>query len=152
MTDDADFLERMGRLAGQTTYRVPVEGNGTRFGDIPESCAIIIALCGARGRNWNPGPEIAWARATGIQHKREAVIRWTENALQLGSPEKSPKAREIAKIAYSVATQTDPSISGKDYPVSTRKAVYWAVCLLEQCMWEVLRRAERGRRQVPEIA
>ena len=34
MSDDRiGFIERLGRLAGQTTYRVPVEGIGTKFGN-----------------------------------------------------------------------------------------------------------------------
>src|SRR5690606_32028593 len=65
------FLERLGRLAGQTTYRVPIEGVGTKFDHIPESHGLIVSLCGARGPRWQPGPEIAFAMATGIQHQRE---------------------------------------------------------------------------------
>lgn len=147
MTDDADFLERMGRLAGQTTYRVPVEGNGTRFGEVPCSHALVVTLCGARGRKWQPGPEIAWAVATGVQHKREAVIEWLATKLYYwlgGSKKYRDKLRPIAEVAYLRAIGVKPVVAIK-FDRNMDRAADIGASWLGMCMDETLSRAEQPK-------
>ena len=43
-SDRPEFAERVARLAGQTTYRVPTEGRGTRTEQLPDAHAIATAL------------------------------------------------------------------------------------------------------------
>src|SRR6187431_2603931 len=112
MTDDRDFLERCGRLAGQTTYRVPVEGTGTRFSYIPESHNLAAALSFARGPRWNPGPELVYAKATGVEHKRREVVEWLADKFTyaLGASGYHDRTRGVAVISYCLVVRGDDSV------------------------------------------
>lgn len=142
----AGFLERMGRLAGQSTYRVPVEGVGTKFDHIPESHGLIVTLCGARGQKWQPGPEIAFAVATGIQHQREKVVQWLMGKLYLGTGATvrtyKDRLRAIAEISYLMAVGETKSDGGAEFDPHMRRLASIGAGWLAMCMDETIHRAE----------
>lgn len=101
----AGFLERLGRLAGQTTYRQPIEGVGTRSDYMPESHVLAARLAYARGRKWNPGPELAYTIATGIPCKRAEVIDWLASKMARSMEVSTQRAgilRGIAVVSYCI--------------------------------------------------
>lgn len=154
----ASFLERLGRLAGQTTYRVPIEGVGTKFDHIPESHGLIVTLCGTRGRKWQPGPEIAFAMATGIQHQREKVVEWLVEKLYVGTGATSRKYKDrlqaIAEIAYLLAVGASESDGDEKFDRNMRRLAMIGAGWLAMCMDETIARAESrsGRSQAPAAA
>lgn len=142
------FLERLGRLAGQTTYRVPIEGVGTKFDHIPESHGLIVSLCGARGPRWQPGPEIAFAMATGIQHQREKVVVWLMGKLQRATGATGRKyedrLREIAENSYLLAIGARVAAAGGDkFDRNMHRLAMIGAGWLAMCMDETIGRAER---------
>ena len=106
MSDDRiGFIERLGRLAGQTTYRQPIEGVGTRSDYMPESHVLAARLSYARGSRWNPGPELAYTIATGIPCKRDEVIDWLASKMALSmevSTQREGILRGIAVVSYCI--------------------------------------------------
>lgn len=149
-TERPSFLERLGRLAGQTTYRVPVEGIGTRFSYLPESHSLAGALSYARGKRWNPGPEIAYAYATGIEHKREEVIDWLSEKLHAGTGatgrKHADRLRGIAAIAYCIVIRGPESTKGYKFDSHVLRLADIGAAWLSACMDNTLMLAERQAR------
>ena len=148
MSDDRiGFIERLGRLAGQTTYRVPVEGVGTRFSHLPESHALAAALSYARGQRWNPGPELAYAVATGIPHKRDCVIDWLAEKLHVGTGAEgrnhADRIRGIAAISYSIVVRGPESIIRYQFDPHILRLANVGAAWLSACLDDTIARAER---------
>ncbi len=141
---DSPFLERLAIIAGQTTYREPIGGNGTKVHHIPQAHCLLITLCGARGNPWSPGPELAFTKVTGIQHKRDRVVDWLEGVFCFGDPSATDrkKARVIAEASYDLMVLDIPIPD--NLPMHQRKAIDFGASLLSQSMDETLRRAERS--------
>ena len=160
MTDDTHthtpptFLERLGRLAGQTTYRIPVEGVGTRFGCVPESHALAAALSYARGRKWQPGPEICYAKATGVEHKRSDVIEWLTGKIhayvQATGRQNEERVRGIAMIAYCMTVRGNESVAHLSVGAHVMKLANLGASWLEACMEDTLWRAEQQAKSSPK--
>lgn len=147
----AGFLERLGRLAGQTTYRVPVEGVGTKVSYLPESHALIVTLSYARGnRSWNPGPEIAYAVATGVENKRDEVIAWLAEKLQAGTGAVGRKYADrihaIAGISYAIVVHGPKSVKGAELDSHVRKLADIGAAWLSMCLDNTIMLAERSGR------
>lgn len=151
--DESIILERLGRVLGQSTWRVPVEGVGTKFDHLPDIQALMGVLSFARGPQWQPGPEICMAKACRIEQKRDRVLDWLESALCFGDPKQTNRAivKKIAKAGYCLMTGFEPA-DLQDLKPNQIRAVHFAASLLEQCMWETLRRAERGGSQAAQTA
>lgn len=71
----AGFAERLGRLAGETTYRVPVEGRSTRHASVPEPHALATALAYARRSRDDVGPDMAYDMVLGRATYRVRIVR-----------------------------------------------------------------------------
>ena len=148
MSDDRiGFIERLGRLVGQTTYRVPVEGKGTKFDHLPESHALIVDLCGARGKRWNPGPEVAYAFATGVENNRDDVIKWLAEKLYLGTGSAGRKhperVRGIALISYALVVHGPDVVNGYDFDPHILRLANIGAAWLSACMDNTIMLAER---------
>lgn len=141
---DSPFLERLAIIAGQTTYREPIGGVGTKVSHIPQAHCLLVTLCGSRGSPWSPGPELCVTKVTGTEHKREQVVNWLETVFCFGDPAATnrTKAREIAELAYDCMVYNKPS--PPELPMHQRKAIDFGASLLSQSMDETLRRAERS--------
>jgi hypothetical protein len=71
----AGFMERVAELAGGTTYRMPVGGQGTGGDRMPDAHAIAASLAYARRGPTDIGPDIAVAIATGsVAHRTRIVM------------------------------------------------------------------------------
>lgn len=81
--DRAGFLERLGRLAGQTTFREP-SGGGTPYSArmMTTENALVLALSFARRDVRDIGPEIAYSIGTGIPHQQDRVMFWLDIKFQ----------------------------------------------------------------------
>lgn len=77
----AGFAERVARLAGETTYREPIGGYGTRGDYMPDAHAIAAAMAFARLGRHDIGPDIAVAIATGCTDHRMTIVRELAAAL-----------------------------------------------------------------------
>lgn len=60
-TERAGFAERLGRLAGGTTWREPMEGYGSRHDWQPEAHKLAQALAYARAGENDIGPDLVCA-------------------------------------------------------------------------------------------
>ena len=141
----AGFLERLGRLAGQTTYRQPIEGVGTRWDYMPESHVLAARLSYARGRRWNPGPELAYTIATGIPCKRAEVIDWLASKMARSMEVSTQRAgilRGIAAVSYCIIVQPEKMKNVKLSRHVMRIAGIGAAWL-SACLDDTIARAER---------
>jgi|SRR5690606_18533988 len=154
MTDDCGFLERCGRLIGQTTFRHPIEGTGTRVCHIPESNLLASALSFARGPKWQPGPELIYAKATGVENKRGDVVEWLAGKLgsKLGAVGELHKGRieGIAFLAYCLVVRGNDSVQGIRIDAHAMKLADVGASWLSACLDETLERAERRPVSIPE--
>ena len=75
--DRAGFLERLARLAGQTTYREPC-GGGSPYSSrmMTSENALALALSFARRDPRDIGPEIVYTIATQVPHQQGRVLAW----------------------------------------------------------------------------
>lgn len=76
--DRAGFLERLARLAGQSTYRIPGGGGGSPYSArmMTTENALALALSFARRDPRDIGPEMVYTIATGVPHQHRRVIGW----------------------------------------------------------------------------
>lgn len=81
--DRPGFLERLGRLAGQTTFREPL-GGGTPYSSrmLTTENALALALSFARRGPGDIGPEVVYSIGTGIPHQQDRVMAWLDAKLQ----------------------------------------------------------------------
>lgn len=101
----AGFAERLGRLAGRTTWREPASGAFTDRADkMPIEHALAAALAFARLGPSDIGPDIAYAVVTMAEHRRARVVG--ELTCRLHN-----EARKVAARAGSWL----PIIAGKAY-------------------------------------
>lgn len=148
MSDDRiGFIERLGRLAGQTTYRVPVEGVGTRFSHLPESHALAAALSYARGKRWNPGPELAYAVATGVFHKQLEVVEWLAEKLRVGTGnagrDQGNAILFIAGLSYLMVVRGPTALHGIKLAPHVEKLANIGAAWLSACLDNTIMLAER---------
>lgn len=148
MSDGGDFLERLYIIAGQTTFKPPMEGIGTRVHHIPAAHCLLVTLCGARGRPWNPGVEIAMTLVTGVDDKRDEVLAWLTSQLEAFDRRLATKRKDdlpmVSEIAYRAATGRRVVFDGLDPEL--QKLVKAGACLLESALDETLARCEDNER------
>lgn len=100
--DRSIFLERLGRLAGTTTWREP-DGSGYTppvAGTLSTGHAMLIALVMARRNERDVGPEIAFSVGTGRPHRRDSVVNWLARKLLTGTGKAGRRnARHIVAIS-----------------------------------------------------
>lgn len=115
-SDRTGFIERMGRLAGSTTWREPGGAGYTPHvaGSILPDNALLLALCGARRNPKDVGPEIAFSVGTGAPHRRREVVDWLVDKLHRGTG-------KIGRTRIGMLT----AISGQAYDlvIGTRKTI-----------------------------
>lgn len=73
-SDRPDFVERVAKLAGQTTYRVPVGGRSTSSDHLPDAHAIASALAFARRGPEDIGPDVAYCWVLRSNAYRNKVV------------------------------------------------------------------------------
>lgn len=149
-----EFLERVASLAGQTTFRTPSGGRGTKMEQLPDAHAIATALAFARRRS-DPddiGPDVAYCWATGTDAYRERVTRRLAIALRCHATRSHGAHRlAAAQLAWdSLVHNARPSqkapadVSRHDWD----RLLLAAVATLQSVAWEALAHAERAYRRV----
>lgn len=85
--DRVGFVERLGRLAGSTTWREPGTGGGSPYVSrrIPSEHAMALALSMARRNDRDVGPDVAYSVGTGLPHQQQRVINWLGGKLLDGT-------------------------------------------------------------------
>lgn len=144
MSDDRGFLERLSIIAGQSTYREPVGGYGSRVHHIPSAHCLLVTLVGARPRPGHPGVEMVMTLLTGVDDRRSDVIAWLEDELSRFDARLVAKCRDdlpmAMEIAYRSATGRRVVFDGLSADV--QKAIKAAAYLLESAMDETIARCE----------
>lgn len=144
----AGFLERLGRLAGHTTFREPSGEFVPVSNPVPVSHGLIVTLCGARGERWQPGPEIAYAVATGVQNNRAAVIDWLAEKLYQGTGAEGRRnggrIRGIAAVSYALAVRGERGLRGFTFDDHVMRLAWIGAGWLAACMERTIEIAERN--------
>ena len=143
-SDRPEFAERVARLAGQTTYRVPTEGRGTRMEQLPDAHAIAAALAFARQGPDDIGPDVAYCYVLQNDSYRAKVIRLLTDTLcrQSGASRGDMAAAAGAAWDAMIWERSTPRPTNIDQRA-------WDVILLLACgvlnaaAWDSLAQAER---------
>lgn len=156
--DRSGFLERLGRLAGTTTWREP-DGSGYTPpvpGALSTDNAMLIALAMARRNPMDIGPEVAYSVGTGVPHQRDRVVSWLSRKLITGTGKAGRRNAKhmvvIARQAYDLTIGTIPHIvlpddASPEFVVLVNIGAGWLWMSMEAAV-ERAERAMRGERAV----
>ena len=147
----AGFAERLGRLAGRTTWREPASGAFTDRADkMPLEHALATALAFARQAPHDIGPDIAYAVVTMIEHRRPRIVgeltaRLRNDARRVAAragpwlPIIAGKAYEGVVHGWDMPQITAPRLAKRDY------ALLYGIGIgaLMHASEDAIRRAER---------
>jgi len=100
--DRSGFVERLGRLAGQTTWREPTGAGYTPYvsGSLSGENAMVLALSMGRRSERDVGPDVAYSVGTGQPHRRQQVVEWLADKLLRGTGPTGKKAeRQLLAIS-----------------------------------------------------
>lgn len=152
-SDRPEFVERCARLAGGTTYRVPVEGRGTRHDHLPASHAIAAALAMSRRGAQDVGPDVAYCIATGSDgYRRSVVVRLAEaiGGMGIGREIRHSRAHvaEACGAAWDAVVHQQRGVSDRRPEGCSMRAwdtmLLAAIGVLHDSAWDSLYRAERA--------
>ncbi len=152
-TDRPEFLERIAKLAGGTTFREPAGGRGTKMDQLPDVHAIATALAFARNPH-DPddiGPDVAYCWATQSDAYRERVTRRLSIALRCHATRSHGQHRlAAAQLAWDAMIHNRKA--GSRPPADVRpmdwdRLLLAAVATLQSLAWEALVEAERAYRR-----
>jgi hypothetical protein len=123
--DRAGFLERLSRLSGQTTYRMPMGGRMPYSArNMTTEAALILTLSFSRAGKWDIGPEIVYGIGTGLSHQREKVIQWLVGRIKQEAGWKARKAKNyvniLAQHCYEIVVFGKPQ-----KPIPNRLPICW---------------------------
>lgn len=143
-SDRPEFVERLAKLAGGTTYRVPTEGKGTKFDQLPDAHAIAGALAFSRRGPDDIGPDVAYCWVLRTDAYRERVVRKLATALRCHEFRNAGEARvRAAEVAW------EAMIWGRSAPKPAEPPKFWdamlltAIGVLHASAWDSLAEAER---------
>lgn len=96
----AGYAERLARLAGGTTWREPLQGNGTKQDNLPDVHALAASLAFARSGPNDIGPDVAFAvicqRPT---HRERVVVKLAEALMNLAGHVAERCADSLPQVA-----------------------------------------------------
>lgn len=149
-SDRPEFLERLAKLAGGTTYRTPTAGRGTKLDQLPDAHAIATALAFARRRNEpdDIGPDVAYCWALGVDAYKAKVTRRLAIALRCHELRSVAKHRLLAaELAWDAMVHNRRASA--DMPADCDPRVWSrmllaAVGTLQNSAWDALAAAERA--------
>lgn len=152
-TDRPEFAERVAKLAGGTTYRVPTEGRGTKLDQLPDAHAIATALAFARDHG-NPddiGPDVAYCWVLQSDAYRQKVTRRLSIALRCHELRSAGAHRLVAaEIAWDAMIHNRRPSQSPPADCSPRiwdRMLLAAVGTLHAAAWDALADAERAYRR-----
>lgn len=144
LSDRPEFVERVAKLAGGTTYRVPVEGRGTKVAQLPDAHAIAAALAFARRGPDDIGPDIAYCWVLRTDAYRERVTRKLSVALRCHELRGADAHRLLASQAAWDALVWDRSSPRPANAAKWDKMLLAAIGTLYNSAWDSLADAERA--------
>lgn len=152
--DRAGFLERLGQLAGTSSWREPGKvGGGTPYAarGMTTENALALALAMARKNDRDVGPWVAYAMATGVEDHRREIITWLADKLIGGAghigKRNSERMMIVAAACYrSVVLNQQGHIAPKRAPKDFDLLVSIGVGWLWMTMEAAIERAEQALR------
>jgi len=146
-TDRADFVERVAKLAGGTTYRTPGAGRGTDIKALPDEHAIAAALAYARRGPQDIGPDVAYCWVLESDAYRERVTRQLAIALRCHNL-RHVRGHLLAAAEAAWDTLVHNRRGGGKPPADADakgwdRALLAAIGVLHQSAWDALAEAER---------
>lgn len=143
-SDRPEFTERVAKLAGGTTYRVPMEGKGTKFDQLPDAHAIAAALSFARRGPQDIGPDVAYCWVLQNDSYRRKVVNL------LGTALRCPEFRGMGRFRFQAANDAwekiiwdRPVSRPPDAPRGYDELLLVAIGTMYQSAWDSLAEAER---------
>lgn len=140
-SDRPEFIERLAKLAGGTTYREPVGGHSTKSEHLPDTHAIAAALSFARRGQDDIGPDVAYCWALQSDSYRAKVTRILADTIC----RESKASRE--EVAQAIGAAWEAMIHNRK-PIETGSRASAALLLLVagvlyNSAWDSLAQAER---------
>lgn len=154
-SDRPEFTERIAKLAGSTTYRVPVEGRGTKFDQLPDAHAIATALAFARRGPQDIGPDVAYCLVLQSDAYRNTVcLKLAEAVGDAADGREIKGARQYAmaacQAAWDAVIHLEAGVNKRKPPNCKESAwdvlLLTALCQLHDSAWASLFEAERRYR------
>lgn len=146
-TDRPDFLERLAKLAGGTTYRTPGGSRSTDAPTLPDEHAIAAALSFARRGPDDIGPDVAYCWALQSDAYRRSVTRRLASAMRSHALRgMGPHLLLAADIAWDAMIHDKPGggrMPAGVLPESWHRALLAAIGTLHRSAWDSLAEAER---------
>ena len=148
-TDRPEFIERLAKLAGGTTWRQPLEGHGTKSDHLPDAHAIATALGFARKGADDVGPDVAYClavRSDSYRHKSvSTLVRVLTDGKQTRSSGDLYTAIDAAwdSVVWDRAKDRPPHIPEKAWDA----ALLVGIRVLHERAWDALAEAERRYRR-----
>jgi hypothetical protein len=161
MTDDtfnhadrSGFVERLGRLAGKTTWREPTGAGYTPYvsGSLSSENAMVLALSMGRRNERDVGPDVAYSVGTGQPHRRQQVVEWLADKLLRGT---GPTGRKAERQLLAISGQAYDLVIGQRSQVIPPKGAVTSFTLLVNVgagwLWVAMESAvERAERAMHE--
>lgn len=144
-----EFIERVAKLAGDTTYRTPSGGRGTKQDQLPDAHAIAAALAFGRNGPLDVGPDVAYCWVLQTDAYRNKVVRMLADALRCHEFRTVTALRlTAAEAAWSAMVwnraSSRPASAGRAYD----RMLMVACETLHRAAWDALSQAERAYRAV----
>jgi hypothetical protein len=150
-SDPRTFEERLAKLTGESTYRMPVEGRSTRSAQVPPAHQLAQALAYARLGANDVGPDVLFDIVTGRTTYAQRCVRLVAQAMCADRNRAARRCRPYMRIivwaAYATAVggmrqdQLRPAeVDARDWDLLTEGAERILLSLAEQA----LQRAERA--------
>lgn len=143
-SDRPEFVERIAKLAGQTTYRTPSAGRGTKQDQLPDAHAIAAALAFARRGPEDVGPDVAYCWVLQTDAYRQRVTRKLSSALRCHEFRGAGGFRmQAAEAAWEAMVWNRSSARPASAPAFYDRMLLVAISTLHNSAWDSLSEAER---------
>ncbi|MGL4275182.1 MAG: hypothetical protein ACRCTO_23105 [Pseudomonas paracarnis] len=156
-SDRPTVFERLGRLAGVSTYRVPVEGKGTSWQPIPSEHALCLALGMARTSDpLDVGPDVAFDMATQSSRHQRRVCEALTAALSESRDHRAVRRNRpylavaawaaYTRLVYGTQGPAPDGVKPDDWDVLVDVAERILATLADQAVWRAGRALSRDRK------
>ncbi len=143
-----DFIERIAKLAGGTTWREPMGGYNPSSDHLPDAHAIAAALAFGRMGPKDVGPDVAYCWALQNDCYRNKVVRLLSEALRCREFASVTTHRLLASEAvWDAMVWNRSSARPANAPRGYDRMLLTACGVLHRAAWDALAKAERCYRR-----
>jgi hypothetical protein len=143
-----EFVERVAKLAGGTTFRLPGGGHGTKADHLPDAHAIAAALAYGREGPADIGPDVAYCWVLQNDAYRHKVVPLLIEALRGHAFRSVMRYRKhAADAAWAAMIWNRAGTRPADAPPAYDRMLLVACATLERKAWDALAAAERAYRR-----